>query len=870
MKRLTPLLLLTTAAAPTSAATAQEPTPRDTAPLVATTPSEAAIVAESRDTELGVTTWMLANGVRVILKPTDAKDDEVFLGATSPGGTSLVPDSLYFSAQIATDAVQAGGLGRFSAGELQKKLADLRAYVIPYISLYQEGLVGGASPRDLRTLFELVYLTFIAPRADPAAFEALRAGLRTRLASRTANPVAVFQDTVQAVLAQSHPRRRPLTVAALDSLDLTEALAVYRDRFADASDFTFVLVGAFALDSVRPLVRHYLGNLPAVRRRETPRDLGIAPPAGVVRRTVRQGLDPESRTELVFPGAFADGGGADTPAERFLLATVARVLEMRLRDELRDTLGGASGLSVQALPWDDPRSAYTVTVRFGSKPERAEELAGIVLAQVDSLRRHGATAAEVARLEETALRERQTELEQSGFWLQQLVATAGSGERLRDALDLRRRFTGLTGDRIGRAAARYLNPNRYVHVTLIPEEATAGAPGAPRVFLDCPLCPLTRVLQEIPFVYWVRDRADADLHVLVIQQPTGGGGQAYRFAFLGRGKLAGRADTLSYIASRTATADEVADGIVRTLQLGLVQYAAATPVGARLRVVYEPPSAREGEPGGVPPPRDPWNAWVFAVNVSGSLSGEQRYQSASFSGGLSASRTTAALKLVFRASGSYQRSTYELAPGQSFVSTERNYAVSALAVRSVGAHWAAGLVASAASRSFYNQDLAVQGGPAVEYNVFPYAESARRQLTLRYTLKPQAMRYAEATIFDKRRETLLTHALDVSLQFTQPWGSATTTVAASQYLGDLGKHRVSMDGSLNLRLFRGLALSLFGSVSRIKDQIYLPKAGLTNEEILTRRQQLGTDYTYATTLGFSYQFGSALSAIVNPRLAGAE
>lgn len=264
---------------------------------------------------------------------------------------------------------------------------------------------------------------------------------------------------------------------------------------------------------------------------------------------------------------------------------------------------------------------------------------------------------------------------------------------------------------------------------------------------------------------------------------------------------------------------------MRTLQLGLVQYAAGTPVGSRLRVVFEPLRGRDDAPRAGLPVRDPWNAWVFAVNLSGSVSGEQQYRSTSVTGALSASRTTAAVKLAMLFSGSYQRSTYKLSPSQIFETVERHYLFSSLAAQSLGAHWAAGLVASAASRSFYN---------------------------------------------DKFQETLMTHSLDVSLQFKQPWGSASTRVAAAQYLGDLAKHHVSMQGTLNLRLYRGVSLSLYGSVSRIKDQVYRPKGGLTDEEILTRRRQLGTDYAYSMQVGLTYQFGSALSGIVNRRLVGAE
>ncbi|MGH7515487.1 MAG: M16 family metallopeptidase, partial [Gemmatimonadales bacterium] len=434
------------------------------APLVAAALPEAAITEETRDSAFGVTRWTLANGVKVILKPTDFKADEVLLAAYGPGGSSLVADSLYTAARIASDVVQAGGVGPFSATELQKKLSGARVEVNPYIGTYQQGLQGAASPSDLRTLFELVYLDFTAPRADSAAFQALRSRARTALMNRGASPAAAFQDTVQAVLGQYHPRTRPLTLAAVDSFDLRKALSVYRDRFADAGGFTFLLVGSFAVDSARPLVQRYLGNLPTLRRGEEPRDLGISPPPGVVRREVRKGIEPQSQTRLVFTGPFDY-----VPSERFVLHSVAEVLDMRLRQQLREERGGTYGASAAAQTTRVPRPEYSVSIQFGSAPDRVDELVDVLLAQIDTLRQRGATDIELAKVKETAIRERETDLRQNGFWVSQLATADQSGESMHDLLDLPHQLDGLTSDAIRRAAERYLDVTRYVRVTLLPE-----------------------------------------------------------------------------------------------------------------------------------------------------------------------------------------------------------------------------------------------------------------------------------------------------------------------------------------------------------------------------------------------------------------
>jgi zinc protease len=248
-------------------------------------------------------------------------------------------------------------------------------------------------------------------------------------------------------------------------------MSVYGDRFADAGAFTFLLVGSFAVDSVRPLVRRYIGNVPALRRGEEPRDLGISPPPGVVKREVRKGIEPQSQTRLVFTGPFDYA-----PSERFLLGSVAEVLEMRLRWQLREERGGTYGASVAAQTTRVPRPEYTVSIQFGSAPERVEELADVLLAQIDTLRRSGATDTELDKLKEAATRQRETDLRQNGFWISQLATADQSGESLADLLDLPRQLDGLTSDALRRGAERYLDLTRYVRVTLLPETGNTAHP----------------------------------------------------------------------------------------------------------------------------------------------------------------------------------------------------------------------------------------------------------------------------------------------------------------------------------------------------------------------------------------------------------
>lgn len=434
------------------------------APLVAADLPTRPFVSERRDSALGTTRLLLENGVNVILKPTDFKADEVLLTGFSPGGNSIAPDSLFGAAVFATQLVGVGGLAEFPLIELQKKLAGKTVSVAPFVSAYQEGIRGQASPKDLEIMFQLLYLDFTAPRRDPAAVQAFKDNVRAAIANRGASPTVAFRDTLVVTMAQHHPRSRPITTAIVDSMDLDKSLAVYRDRFADASDFTFVLVGAFRVDDIKPLLARYLGNLPALRRGERWKDVGIRAPSGVVEREVRRGVEPKSQTEMVFSGSFPF-----SRPERFVLRSLADILDIKLREQLREELGGTYGVSVSAAPTKVPREEYTLNISFGSAPDRVGQLVGAIFAQIDSLTKFGAGEKELAKIRETVIRSRETDLKENGFWLGQLAAVEQNGDDPKVILDPSDLLGLLTPERLKAAAERYLDRKNYVRVTLLPE-----------------------------------------------------------------------------------------------------------------------------------------------------------------------------------------------------------------------------------------------------------------------------------------------------------------------------------------------------------------------------------------------------------------
>ncbi len=388
-----------------------------------------------------------------------------------------------------------------------------------------------------------------------------------------------------------------------------------------------------------------------------------------------------------------------------------------------------------------------------------------------------------------------------------------------------------------------------------------------KIFIDTPdyFLDFDYVRTEITFVNYVRDRADADVHILITTQTTGGGGKEFTLAFIGLKKFDGQNNTLKYISKNTDTEDEIRKGVVNTIKLGLIQYVAHTTARDRLQITYNAPQESTAT---VPKVKDPWNYWTFRTSIRGSFNGEKSYKYNYMSGSFRASRTTEDWKIDLGLYGSYQESKYDYGEEYSYRDIRRNYNLSSDVVKSLGNHWSLGLSASASSSTYQNIDFGVNFAPGIEYSIFPYSESTRRFLTLIYTLNASQVNYIEETIYLKTRESLLSHSLSLSYDMKQPWGSIYTSANSSQYLHDPKKYHLYLFNSLSVRIFKGLSVNLYGSISFLRDQISLPRAGATLEEVLLRRKQLETSYDYWASIGLSYTFGSIYNNIVNPRFGG--
>lgn len=432
--------------------------------LVASAPTAGRVVSEKKNESLNLTEWTLSNGIKVFVKPTDFTADQIVMTGWSPGGASLVSDKDVFKTSLTTTVIERGGAGEYSLVDLNKKLTGKVASASAVIADLSEGVSGRASPKDLETMMQLTWLRLTSPRADTSAFKALLQQFDQVLKNKDANPAAVFSDTVQMTLAGGHPRVRPLSAEMLKELNLDEMMAIYRDRFADLGDFTFLFVGNVDLAVLKPLVEQWLAPLPAAGRKETFKDVGPKLFTGQIDKTVRKGIAPQSQTAILMAGA-APWSREDS----YLLSSVGEVLEMRLLDRLRESLGGTYSVSVSAQYSRNPRQEWQLVIGYGSAPDKAESMFAAVKQELDSLRRVPPSAAEVERVREQQRRELEVARKQNGYWLSTIRSRLENGDDLGTIGNEDPMIAGLTAEKLAAAAKKYLTEANRARFVLLPE-----------------------------------------------------------------------------------------------------------------------------------------------------------------------------------------------------------------------------------------------------------------------------------------------------------------------------------------------------------------------------------------------------------------
>lgn len=434
------------------------------APLVATPPRPGTIIAEVEHAAIGTTEWKLANGVRVVLKPTNFKNDEIKFYGESWGGTSLGADEDWKSIRSAASIINQSGWGEFDAVELRNKLSGKIAGVNSGIGETTEYLSGSASPKDIKTLLQLVYLAFTAPRKDETAFASYKSRVKGYLENQGARPEAVFADTIAAVMSNYHLRRMPITAEDLDDIDLDSAFQFYKQRFSDAGDFTFYFVGNFDKNDLKPLILTYLGGLPAINRNETWRDVGVRPPEGLLERTIHKGLEPKAQVRLIYTGDYDFGR-----KNNYLLYSLRDVLNIKLREVVREDKSGTYGIRVSASAKRIPKQSFRMSISFGCAPARVDELTQTVFNVLDSVKTNGIDEKYVAKVKETDLRAFETNLEKNSYWLSKLQQYYSRKWNPDDILALPDLANSLTSQDIQDAAKKYFSGENMAKFVLLPE-----------------------------------------------------------------------------------------------------------------------------------------------------------------------------------------------------------------------------------------------------------------------------------------------------------------------------------------------------------------------------------------------------------------
>ena len=433
--------------------------------LVENPPPPGKVTSRRTIPEIGTTVLMLSNGVEVWLKPTDFKNDQVVISAYAKGGASLATAEDYPEASLATALVGIGGLGGLNPVDLSKLLAGRIASASPTISTYTHGINGSASPRDLETALQLNYLTFTAPNLTRDAFELFRRRIASVLDNQAQNPGYVFNERVEQVNTSNHYSAQALTPADIPTLDMEAMARYYRERFSNAADFTYFIVGAFSVAEITPMLEQWLATLPSTGKKTSNfRDMGVRFPAESVKDEVRKGREPRGQTVISF---FADTKLDEYEMHRARAA--ASLLGIRLRDILREELGGTYGVSVS---YDNslPLPGYgAMVVQFGSDPENIQKLTGEVLKEVERLKKEGPSADDLKRVQELERRDLETAMRQNSFWVGSLQTVHMLGW---DPLSITRRqerVEKLTLEGLHDVYRRYFPLDRHTVVTLRPE-----------------------------------------------------------------------------------------------------------------------------------------------------------------------------------------------------------------------------------------------------------------------------------------------------------------------------------------------------------------------------------------------------------------
>ncbi|MCK9617987.1 MAG: insulinase family protein, partial [Lentimicrobiaceae bacterium] len=436
------------------------------APLVNDNLQTSPVSKKTENSENGITEISLSNGIKIILKPTDFKNDEILMKAFSPGGNSLYPDKDIMSANSATTIIEQSGAGKFDNVELKKKLKGKVVEITPYIDDIKEGFNGSASPKDFETLLQLTYLYFNAPREDTSAMKTYISKTKNQLKFIKSNPMYAFYDTLIRTTTQNNPRVIVIpTEEQLSQITMNKVSHIYHDRFADASDFTFIFVGSFKSDTLIPLLEKYLGSLPVINRTETWKNVSPIFPAGVTDVSIRKGTEPKSMVGIVFSEKFDWN-----QKNRMNLVIINEILQIKLIEVIREELSGVYSPQTMLTFDKYPESQFSQMTMFGCSPKNTKKLSKAVLKIFARMQKKGPSETDLNKSKEKLIRARETDVKTNSFWLNRIETSYFNGDELQPIEKYNEMVNSITVGDIQKATQQFFKKNHYVRAVLLPLE----------------------------------------------------------------------------------------------------------------------------------------------------------------------------------------------------------------------------------------------------------------------------------------------------------------------------------------------------------------------------------------------------------------
>jgi zinc protease len=436
-------------------------------PLIPVLPQSGKILSEIKVPEVGVTELIFENGVKVNLKPTDFKNDEIKFRANSWGGQSLYEDVDFENAALASSVATASGLGNFTATQLSKYLTGKVVQVNTVVGPNSEAIMGSSSVKDFETALQMIYSRFTNNNLDQETVKGFLANQKDFLANmaKTPTPEKVYRDTIQAVMGNYNYRAMPMSVEKIEKVQAEKAMQIFRERFADVSDFTFTFVGSFDNEKIKPLVSQYLGGLPTQKKVENWHDRGIVPPAGQISKIVKKGTEDKSTVSLIFSDSFVS-----TPEDELMITALGEILNIKLTEKLREEQGGVYSPYVFGQSSKYPSPRYQFRIGFGCSPANVEKLTTLTLAEIEKIKTTGASQVDIDKFVSNQKLEFEKNLKNNDFWLNKLASKYQDGTDIRDILVEDKLLSKISTETTKLAAIKYLSGKNLIKLVLLPED----------------------------------------------------------------------------------------------------------------------------------------------------------------------------------------------------------------------------------------------------------------------------------------------------------------------------------------------------------------------------------------------------------------